>query len=332
MWLTSQIGETLEIAGYYGFDINKNGFDWSLIKLSRDSYIKRLNEIYQRNLDQSGVEVVEGIARFTGDRTITVDGRDYSARHILIATGGRPTVPDIAGARYGITSDGFFELERQPRRILVIGAGYIATELAGLMYGLGSHVSILLRKDKLLRTFDHDIQQTVMQEMVAAGIEILPNVAVGSLVESSGSLGYRALDGSGKDGYDCIIWAIGRHPGVENLALDVAGVRMNPRGYIETDEFQNTTAGGIYAVGDVTGRAQLTPVAIKAGRRLSDRLFGDQPQAKLDYSNIPTVIFFTSPGWHGRLVGSRGHGKIRRRFHQGIQKPVRRYVFRGHRT
>ncbi len=295
MWNTSQIGETLQMAGHYGFDITENGFDWPLLKSSRDSYIKRLNDIYRRNLDQSGVEVVEGVAGFVDGRTVRVNGNDYSACHILIATGGSPTVPDIAGARYGITSDGFFDLDHQPRAILVIGAGYIATELAGLMRGLGSRVSVLLRKDKLLRTFDHDIQQAVMQEMAAAGIEILPNVVIASLVSNSGSLGYRDRDGSGKDGYDCIIWAVGRHPRVERLAVDGAGVGIDARGYIEVDQFQNTTASGIYAVGDVTGRAQLTPVAIAAGRRLSDRLFGDQPQAKLDYSNIPTVIFSHPP-------------------------------------
>jgi len=295
MWITSQIGETLAVAGNYGFDVNKSDFDWSVIKSSRDRYIERLNDIYQRNLDQSGVEVVEGVSRFADERTVSVNGEDYSARHILIATGGRATVPDIPGAGYGITSDGFFELAHQPRRILVIGAGYIATELAGLMHGLGSRVSILLRKDKLLRTFDHDIHQAVMREMAAAGIEILTHVAIGSLVENSGSLGYRDLGGSGQDGYDCIIWAVGRHPNVENLGLDAAGVRVGSRGYIETDEFQNTTAGGIYAVGDVTPRAQLTPVAIAAGRRLSDRLFDNQAEAKLDYSNIPTVIFSNPP-------------------------------------
>ncbi len=295
MWITSQIRETLEVAGSYGLDINESGFDWSTIKSSRDRYIERLNGIYQRNLDQSGVEVVEGVARFTGGGAVTVDGEDYSARHILIATGGGPTVPDIPGAGYGITSDGFFELERQPRKILVIGAGYIATELAGLMHGLGSRVSLLLRKDKLLRTFDHDIHQAVMREMAASGIEILTNVSIGSLVKNSGSLGYRDFDGSGQDDYDCMIWAVGRHPRVEGLDLDVAGVRLDSRGYIETDEYQNTTASGIYAVGDVTPRAQLTPVAIAAGRRLSDRLFGNQADAKLDYSNIPTVIFSHPP-------------------------------------
>ena len=295
MWMTSQIRETLEMAENYGFDVHDNGFDWSVIKRSRDSYIERLNGIYRRNLDQSGVEIVKGIAQFTGDRTITVNGDTCSARHILIATGGRPTVPDIAGAEYGINSDGFFELEHQPHRILVIGAGYIATELAGMMHGLGSRVSILLRKDKLLRSFDHDIHQMVMQEMIQAGIEILPNVAIGSLVKNHDSLGYRDQDGSGKDGFDCIIWAVGRHASVGQLDLDVTGVGVDQRGYIETDEFQNTTASNIYAVGDVTRRAQLTPVAIAAGRRLSDRVFNNQPEAKLDYSNIPTVIFSHPP-------------------------------------
>lgn len=295
MWSTSQISETLEMAENYGFDVNNNGFDWSIIKRSRDSYIERLNGIYRRNLDQSGVDIVSGLARFINDRTIEVNGSTFSGRHILIATGGKPSVPDVAGAALGITSDGFFELDHQPRKVLVIGAGYIATELAGLMHGLGSRVSILLRKDKLLRSFDHDIHEVVMRSMAQSGIAILPNVALSSLTKNGDILGYRDNNGSGKDGYDCIIWAVGRLASTRELNLGDTGVSVNQRGYIETDEFQNTTASNVYAIGDVTQRAQLTPVAIAAGRKLSDRLFNNQVEAKLDYSNIPTVIFSHPP-------------------------------------
>ena len=295
MWSASQIQETLESAGDYGFDINNNRFDWNHIKQRRDAYIERLNGIYQRNLDSSRVEIIHGFARFNSADSIEVNGDVYHAKHILIATGGQPTVPDIPGAEHGITSDGFFQLEHQPKKILVIGAGYIATELAGLMNGLGSEVTMLLRKDKLLRTFDQDIYQQVMQDMIESGVEILTNVALASLSENNGRLGYKDASGSGHEGYDSIIWAIGRHTNIQGLQLDRTNVTVNAQGYIETDEFQNTSADSIYAVGDVTPRAQLTPVAIAAGRRLSDRLFDAQENAKLDYENIPTVIFSHPP-------------------------------------
>ena len=295
MWTTSQINETLDLAGHYGFDIERRGFDWSTIKQSRDGYVKRLNRIYGRNLDHAGVTLVRGEAGFCSANCIGIDGREYHGDHILIATGGRPSVPDIPGASLGITSDGFFELEKQPENILVIGAGYIATEFAGLLHGLGSKVTMLLRKDRLLRTFDHDIHQKVMTDMRESGIEFLTEVDLQSLTDEHNTLGYRDSDGTGKDGYDCIIWAIGRHPNIAGLNLGAIGVEVDPRGFVQVDDFQNTSVPGIYAVGDVTPRAQLTPVAIAAGRRLSDRLFNNQPDSRLDYENIPTVIFSHPP-------------------------------------
>ena len=295
MWTTSQINETLDLAGHYGFDIERRGFDWSTIKHSRDGYVKRLNGIYGRNLDHAGVTLVRGEAGFCSANCIGIDDREYHGDHILIATGGRPSVPDIPGASLGITSDGFFELEKQPENILVIGAGYIATEFAGLLHGLGSKVTMLLRKDRLLRTFDHDIHQKVMTDMRESGIEFLTEVDLQSLTDEHNTLGYRDSNGTGKDGYDCIIWAIGRHPNIAGLNLSAIGVEVDPRGFVQVDDFQNTSVPGIYAVGDVTPRAQLTPVAIAAGRRLSDRLFNNQPDSRLDYENIPTVIFSHPP-------------------------------------
>ncbi|MCY3768502.1 MAG: glutathione-disulfide reductase [Gammaproteobacteria bacterium] len=295
MWTTSQINETLDLAGSYGFDIERRGFDWSLIKQSRDVYVRRLNGIYGRNLDHSGVTLVRGKASFRSAKRIGVNGDEYLGDHILIAVGGRPSVPDIPGASLGITSDGFFELEKQPENILIIGAGYIATEFAGLLHGLGSKVTMLLRKDRLLRTFDHDIHQKVMEDMRASGIGLLTDVDLQSLTDENHTLGYRDSGGAGKDGYDCIIWAVGRHPNLAGLNLGAAGVETDRRGFVPVDDFQNTPVPGIYAVGDVTPRAQLTPVAIAAGRRLSDRLFNNQPDSRLDYENIPTVIFSHPP-------------------------------------
>ena len=300
MWTTSQINETLDLAKDYGFRIERLGFDWPTIKQARDAYVSRLNGIYGRNLDDSGVSLIRGKARFISGNGIVVNGDECHADHILIATGGVPSVPNMPGAELGITSDGFFKLAHQPKKILVIGAGYIATELAGLMHGLGSEVSMLLRKDKLIRTFDHDVHEMVMAQMQQSGIEIMTKVTLQSLVKGNDSLGYRDNEGNGADEFDCIIWAIGRHTNIASLNLEVAGVEVDARGRIQTDEFQNSSAKGIYAVGDVTHRAQLTPVAIAAGRKLADRLFDNQTDARLDYENIPTVIFSHPP------VGSVG--------------------------
>ncbi len=295
MWLASQIGDSLKLAADYGFEIEQTGFHWPTLKASRDQYIRRLNQIYAHNLEKSGITLIEGHGRFVSPTTISVNNVHYQAPHILIATGGMPTVPDIPGAQLGISSDGFFELDKQPTAPLIIGAGYIAAELAGLLHGLGSTVSMLLRKDKLLRTFDRSIHQTLMQQMTANGVQIMTNISLKKLYKSkNGSLGFQADSGK-QNGFDAIIWAIGRHANIAGLSLEKAGIAPNTNGFIETDDFQNTPVNGIYAIGDVTPRAPLTPVAIAAGRRLSDRLFNRQEDARLDYENIPTVVFSHPP-------------------------------------
>lgn len=295
MWNTSQVYETINLATSYGFSIDGMQFDWSRIKSSRDQFIRRLNGIYACNLETSGVSVIQGVASLAGTGNVRVNGKLHHAEHILIATGGQPSIPRIPGAELGISSDGFFELAHQPENVLIAGSGYIATELAGLMHGLGSRVTMVLRKDSLLRAFDHEIQECVMSQMEESGIRIHRNVALNTLFEKQGSLGYTSENQETDTGFDCAIWAIGRHPNTSHLNLQSAGVETDNRGYIETDEFQNTSASRIYAVGDVTPRAQLTPVAIAAGRRLADRIFNNDPDSKLDYSNIPTVIFSHPP-------------------------------------
>ena len=296
MWNASHIQEILTISSDYGFDIQDNGFSWHNVKQRRDTYVARLNGIYQRNLDHSNVEKLTGWAKFIDASTIEVNGDVYTAPKILIATGGKPTVPEVPGAQHGITSDGFFELDHLPKRALVIGAGYIATELAGVLKGLGSEVTMLLRKDLLLRSFDQDMYEFVMQEMQSSGVILLKNIALAELVkDEQGGLGYLDKEGQGQSGFDCIIWAIGRETNISELNLEAAGLEPDARGFITTDEYQNTNVSGIFAVGDVTPRAPLTPVAIAAGRKLSDRLFGQVTDAKLDYSNIPTVVFSHPP-------------------------------------
>lgn len=295
MWTTSKISETLEDAPDYGFAVTRDGFNWNTIKTARDQYIKRLNQIYRDNLQNSGVREISGKACFSGKDSVSVDNERLSADHIVIATGSKPIVPDIPGAEFAITSDGFFEMDYLPKRVVINGAGYIATELAGMLQGLGSQVTMVLRKDKLLRGFDSSLTEIVEEEMRHAGVEFVLNTQIDEITRNNGQLGIRLGDGNCIEKVDEFIFAIGRSPNTEELDLNTAGVQLNDRGFIATDKFQNTSAPSIYAVGDVTGQVALTPVAIAAGRKLSDRLFGGQDQAHLDYNNIPSVVFSHPP-------------------------------------
>lgn len=296
MWNTSRIAGTLEHAEAYGFDIARKNFTWAKIKTARDDYVARLNEIYNRNLDNSGVDKILGRARFLEQKIVEVNDKKYQAEHILIATGGQPIVPDVAGAELGITSDGFFKLEEQPRRVAIVGAGYIATEFAGMLNELGSEVTQVLRKLKVLRTFDHDLHDLVMQQMEASGIHFETGFMTDGLaVESDGSMTLHSQDERTIARLDCVIWAVGRRPNVAGLNLNHMGLNLDEQGYIATDLYQNTSIEGLYAVGDVSGRVELTPVAIAAGRRLADRLFAGDREARLEYENIPSVVFSHPP-------------------------------------
>lgn len=296
MWNSAAVADVLRHAPHYGFDVNVKGFDWPRLKQARDAYIERLNKIYDRNLAASDVTRIHGWGKFRDSHTVTVDGTDYTAEHILVATGGIPVVPDLPGAELGITSDGFFELETKPQKVVVVGGGYIAVELAGVLKALGCDVTLLLRGDTFLRTFDAALRDTLMEEMQGNGINILTRIHMDRVErDGDGKLALHCKDGSRHTGYDTLIWATGRKPHTEDLGLVAAGIETDDRGYILTDEQQNTNVAGIYAVGDVTPRAALTPVAIAAGRRLADRLFDGQDDARLDYDTIPTVVFSHPP-------------------------------------
>lgn len=296
MWNTANIAETLHDASDYGFDIDVKGFSWNKVKQSRDEYIQRLNNIYDKNLCASEVTRINGYGQFLDNKTVIVGDKKYTAHHILVAVGGEPVRPDLPGAELGITSDGFFELEDLPKRVVVVGGGYIAVEFAGLLKSLGSDVTILLRGEHFLKNFDASLRDSLIEEMQHTGINILTRIHLESLIKKDGGLiALRSKGGEEMTGFDTVIWATGRSPRTQNLCLDKAGINTNKRGYIETDEFQNTKIKNIYAVGDVTGRAALTPVAIAAGRRLADRLFDKQADAKLDYETIPTVVFSHPP-------------------------------------
>ncbi|EAU34255.1 glutathione reductase [Aspergillus terreus NIH2624] len=304
-WNFATVNETLHAAQHYGYDVpNDVKVNYRYFKDIRDATIKRLNGIYERNWDREGIDLVHGRASFVEPKTIEVTLEDgskarYTAPHILIATGGYPIVPNIKGAEHGITSDGFFEIEELPPKLAVVGAGYIAVELAGVMGTVGVDTHMFIRGERFLRKFDPMIQQTMTDRYEAVGITLHKHHA-----------GFKEVqllrDGKGKDkllkliGHDGsemevneLLWAIGRAPEVKDLNLGVTGIQLNKTGHIVVDEYQNTSVDGIYALGDVTGHAELTPVAIAAGRQLGNRLFGppELKDSKLSYDNIPTVVF-----------------------------------------
>lgn len=295
MWYTAQQAHQFEHAADYGFDFSVSGHDWNVLKDRRDAYVKRLNRIYENNLEKRGVTHIDGWAKVTDAHTVDVDGTQYRADRLVIATGGRPMVPDIPGAEYGITSDGFFELEEQPRRVLVAGSGYIAVELAGVFNGLGSDVNLVVRKDSILRSFDTMLSEQLMEAMQGEGIRLDTRVIPKSVEKTDAGYVLHAEDGRSFGPVDCVLWAIGRAPNTEGLGLESAGVTVGDGGYVPTDNYQQTNVANIFALGDVTGRAQLTPVAIAAGRRLADRLYGGMEGRHLDYQTIPTVIFSHPP-------------------------------------
>jgi glutathione reductase (NADPH) len=295
MWNAAGVALSLHDANDYGFDVEVGANDWAELKRKRDAYVLRLNGIYERNLSAKGVAYVRGAARFVDAHTVEVNGRRLSARHIVIATGGKPTLPNLAGAELGISSDGFFDLKTLPKRVAVIGSGYIACELAASFRELGSEVQQFVRKDRLLSNFDVMLGKSLMREVRAQGMIVQERVVPAAVRNESGQKTLVAQDGREFAGFDCVLWAIGRDANVAGLDLQRAGVALDDANYIITDGFQNTNVAGVYAIGDVTGRAALTPVAIAAGRRLSDRLFGGKPERRLEYSMIPTVIFTHPP-------------------------------------
>jgi len=296
MWCASHLASSINDMPRYGLDIEVKNFDWSRLVDSREEYIQGINDWYVNYLKDSKIDLIQGHARFVDAKTIKVGEQTYTADHIVIAPGGYPMVPDLPGAEHGISSDGFFELTTQPKRVVVVGAGYIAVELAGVLNGLGSEVSMLLRRDHFLASFDNMLRETLMDEMSNAGVNLMTRVNVQSVVkQDNGQLNINCDNGVKLDNVDCLIWAIGRAPNTDDLNLQAAGVKMDTQGFIPTDEYQVTNVKHIYALGDATGRAPLTPVAIAAGRRLSDRLFDNQTERKLDYENIPTVMFSHPP-------------------------------------
>ena len=292
MWYGAQVAETLHrYAGEYGFDVTVNKFDFARLKANRQAYIDRIHGSYERGFDNNGVERVYEYARFVDPHTVEVAGERYTAPHILIATGGHALYPNIPGSEYGITSDGFFELDEVPKRTAVIGAGYIAVEVGGVLNALGSDTHLFVRKDRPLRTFDKDIVDVLVDEMAKSGPTLHTHANATEVVKNADNSLTISFDNGETITVDCLIWAIGRAANTSGFGLEKTGVKLTEKGTIYSDEFENTSVSGIYALGDVTGKLDLTPVAVKAGRQLSERLFNNKADAKLDYTDVATVVF-----------------------------------------
>lgn len=296
MWYSAQVAEAINLySADFGFDVTLNNYSWETMKQSRDAYISRIHASYDRVLASNNVAVLEGFAKFIDNHTLDVNGETYTADHILIATGGYPFVDNVPGAEHGITSDGFFDLAHQPKRVVVAGAGYISVELAGVMHALGSDTHLLVRKETPLRSFDPMLSTALTEFIREEGPTLHNNTVIKSVTKhEDDSLSVHLTNGEVLE-TDCLIWAIGRRPATSGLNLEAAGVELDERGYIKADKYQNTTAENVYAVGDVIGKVELTPVAVKAGRLLSERLFNGQTDAHMDYDTIPTVVFSHPP-------------------------------------
>ncbi|HET7542749.1 MAG TPA: glutathione-disulfide reductase [Polyangiaceae bacterium] len=296
MWNASEIADALHSAAGYGFDLTLHGHDFAGLRQRREAYIQRMRGVYERNLAKDRVELVHGRGSLLSAHEVQVGERVFSAKHVLIATGSAPTFPDVPGAELGSSSDGFFALNAVPRSALLVGAGYIAVELAGVLRGLGCEVTLAMRHDRPLRGFDAMLGDALREALESSGVHVRLSSTVVSVSENANGERVATLEGGQTlPPAQVLFWTIGRHANTAGLGLEAAAVRTDREGHVLVDEWQNTSTPGVYAIGDVTGRATLTPVAIAAGRRLSDRLFGGKPQAKLDYQDIPSVVFSHPP-------------------------------------
>ena len=296
-WLAAELSQKIALASSLGFDVAQPTLDWKEFIVHRQRYIAGIHASYRKRLDESGVVLMPCHGRFSDAHTVVnADGVALQGRQVLIATGGRPSRPQIPGAGLGMVSDDFFNLCAAPPRVAIVGGGYVAVELAGVLQALGSQVELFVRGQRLLDGFDEQITAELADDMRQHGVRLHFGHAVAALEEASGGgVTVLAVDGTRSERFDALIFATGRTPNTSGMGLEKAGVAIDARGFVQVDAYQNTSVDGICAVGDVTGQAALTPVAIAAARRLMDRIFGGQADAKLDYRNIATVVFSHPP-------------------------------------
>ncbi len=294
MWYAANLAHAVDDAEDFGIAVKRGETDWYKLISGRENYIANINNFWDGYVEDLNITHIQGYGSFVDTKTVQVDGQHYTAEHIVIATGGQPIVPPVPGAELGITSDGFFELERQPKRVAVIGGGYIGVELSGVLRALGSDVTLVTLDDRILNLFDPMISEILQQEMIRQGIEIHTDFQVTGLSQGEQGIHVNSPDMNLED-FDEVIWAVGRRANTRQLNLQAAGIEVLQNGIIPVDDYERTNVPNVYAIGDIIGRVQLTPVAIAAGRRLAERLFDNKPERKMDYENVPSVVFSHPP-------------------------------------
>ncbi|MGC1548319.1 MAG: glutathione-disulfide reductase [Rhodanobacter sp.] len=295
MWFAAQWAQAQRLAADIGFAVTPAPLDWARFRRQRDGYIAGIRQRYAQRLDAAGIRVVPEAAHFISTDTVaSASGIHYSAPQIVIATGGRPRRLDIPGFELGLLSDDIFELEAPPRRIAIVGGGYIATEFAGVLHSLGCEVDLLIHSH-LLSGFDDELVEALAAQMLARGIRIIRDAEITAATGKPGAIHLQDAGGATHGSYDALLWAVGRTPNTDRLGLDEVGVTLDASGHVRVDAFQNTSVPGITAIGDVTGQKALTPVAIAAGHALAERLFGGNAEARFDYQVIPSVVFAEPP-------------------------------------
>ena len=291
MWYAANTAATISNASGFGFEVGSVDFSWKKLKQGRDNYIEGITTWYSGHLKSLDIDYIEGFGQLIDNNTVSVNDQQVTANHIVLSPGSAPFVPNVEGAEFGITSDGFFKLNDLPKKVAIVGGGFIAVELAGVLNALGSDVTIIIRSDNLLNGFDAMIIDVLTKEYQKQGISIVTNTNISKL-DSEGGI---HCNNETLKGFDEVIWAMGRSPMTNNMGLEAIGLTTDDKGFIQTDKYQQTNIKDIYALGDATGRAALTPVAIAAGRRLSDRLFNGMSDRHLNYDNIPSVVFSHPP-------------------------------------
>ena len=285
----SQFQDEFKSAAGFGWTVGKSTFNWSRLIANKNQEIERLHAVYRNRLQKSGVSIITGRAQVLDAHTVAVDGTEYSAERILIATGGWPFVPDIPGKQHIVTSNDMFFLEQLPKRIIIVGGGYIAVEFASILHGLGVDTTICHRGHKLLHGFDEDIRDFLAHEMIRKGINILFNTDIEAIESAGDCFAARLIDGS-KVSTDLVMYATGRTPNSTGFGLEKLGIELDDEGAIKVNDDYQTNVPSIYALGDVTNRVNLTPVAIAEGMALVNKLYVNQPRP-VDYDNIPTAVF-----------------------------------------
>lgn len=295
MWYAAHLAHATDDANGFGIPVQRGETNWQKLVAEREQYISNINTYWDGHVDEEGIDRIHGRARFVDAGSVAVNGERYTADHIVVATGGQSIVPAVPGADLGITSDGFFALREQPERVAVVGGGYITVELGGVLNALGSNVTVIAMEDSILEQFDPLISTVLESEMVRQGIHVQTGFQVAALSKAPGGIVISSSDEKTLSGFDTVIWAVGRRPNTRELNLEAAGVEVNPNGIVPVNDYQNTNVPGIYAIDDITGKVPLTPVAIAAGRRLAERLFDGKTDSKVDYANIPSVVFSHPP-------------------------------------